>query len=222
TLTAQQPENNIIRTTVQALAATLGGTQSLHTNAYDEALGLPTEKSAEIALRTQQILGYESGIANSVDPLAGSYYLEFLCSQLESKASGIMNEIEKLGGSVRCVESGYFQREITEAAYKFQKSVERGENTVVGVNKFMSDRSEIPALLKVDPQIEKKQVEKVKKLRKSRDKKKHRSAINDLKGAVRRNKNIFEPVINAVENYATVGEIADLFRSEWKEYHEKM
>jgi len=222
TLTAQQPENNIVRTTVQALAATLGGTQSLHTNAYDEALGLPTEKSAEIALRTQQILGYESGIASSVDPLAGSFYVEYLTEQLETKAKEIMDEIEKLGGSVKCVENGYFQREITDAAYKFQKSIEQGENIVVGVNKFTSERSEIPAVLKVDPNIEKKQVEKVQKLRKSRDKKKHQSAIDDLENAARKNESVVEPVINAVDSFATVGEIADVFRNEWKEYHAKL
>ena len=222
TLTAQQPENNIVRTTVQALAATLGGTQSLHTNAFDEALGLPTENSAEIALRTQQILGYESGIANTVDPLAGSYYVEYLTAQLEAKAAEIMTEIENLGGSLKCVESGYFQKEITDAAYKFQKGIEQGENIVVGVNKFKSDKSVVPALLKVDPRIEKNQVEKVKALRKKRDKKKFESAIDELKSAVKNNENIVEPVINAVENYVTVGEIADVFRSEWKEYHEKM
>ena len=222
TLTAQQPENNIVRTTVQALAATLGGTQSLHTNAFDEALGLPTEKSAEIALRTQQILGYESGIAKYVDPLAGSYYIEYLTNELEKKAKEIMNEIEKLGGSVKCVENGYFQKEITEAAYQFQKSIEQGDTIVVGVNKFTSERTEIPQVLKVDPKTEYKQVEKVKKLRKARDQKKHQAAIENLQSAVKKNENIIEPVINAVENYATVGEIADVFRSEWKEYHAKL
>lgn len=222
TLTAQQPENNIVRTTVQALAATLGGTQSLHTNSFDEALGLPTEKSAEIALRTQQILAYESGIANSVDPLAGSYLVEYLTAQIEQKSQVFMDEIEKLGGSVACVESGYFQQKITDAAYKFQKSVERGESIVVGVNKFESDKQEIPTVLKVDPAIEKRQVERVQKLRKSRDQKKHADAMEQLKKAVHNNDNIVKPVINAVENYATVGEISDLFRSEWKEYHEKI
>lgn len=222
TLTAQQPENNIVRTAVQALAATLGGTQSLHTNAFDEALGLPTEKSAEIALRTQQILGYESGIANTVDPLAGSYLVEYLTKELESKAKKIMDEIENLGGSVKCVESGYFQKEITEAAYKFQKSIEQGEYIVVGVNKFTSERTEIPAVLKVDPKIEKKQVEKVQKLRKSRDQAKHAAAVERLTSAVKSGENIVEPVINAVENKATIGEIADVFRSQWKEYHAKL
>lgn len=219
TLTAQQPENNIVRTTVQALAATLGGTQSLHTNAYDEALGLPTEKSAEIALRTQQILGNESGIANTVDPLAGSYYLEYLTEQLESRAKSIMTEIEKLGGSVRCVENGYFQRAISDAAYKFQKSVERGDTIVVGVNKFASEKAGAPSVLKVDPQIEKEQVERVKKLRKSRNNKKHCEAVELLQNAIKKNENIVEPVITAVENYATVGEISEVFRNEWKEYH---
>ncbi len=222
TLTAQQPENNIVRTTVQALAATLGGTQSLHTNAFDEALGLPTEKSAEIALRTQQILGYESGIANNVDPLAGSYFVEYLTNELEKKSKEIMNEIEKLGGSVACVESGYFQERIGEAAYQFQKRIEHGDTIVVGVNKFTSDKAEMPLLLKVDPNIEKKQVAKVQLLRKTRDQKKHKDAIENLRNAAKKNENIVEPVIYAVENYATVGEIADVFRSEWKEYHAKV
>lgn len=222
TLTAQQPENNIVRTTLQALAATLGGTQSLHTNAYDEALGLPTEKSAEIALRTQQILGYESGIANTVDPLAGSYFVEYLTEQLEAKAARIMEEIERMGGSIKCVENGYFQRETSDAAYKFQKSVEHGDTIVVGVNRFSSDRAGIPSVLKVDPHMEKKQVEKVLKFKNSRDKKKHQAAMEELKIAVKNKANIMEPVIIAVENYATVGEIADVFRSEWKEYHEKI
>jgi len=222
TLTAQQPENNIVRTTVQALAATLGGTQSLHTNAYDEALGLPTEKSVEIALRTQQILSHESGIVSTVDPLAGSYYIEYLTNQLEAKAIEIMHEIEKLGGSVKCVENGYFQKAITDAAYKFQKSIEQGDTIVVGVNKFTSEKTEIPQVLKVDPKTEKKQVAKVQKLRKTRDSIKHKEAMARLQNVVKKNENIVEPVINAVENYATVGEIADLFRSEWKEYHAKL
>ncbi len=222
TLTAQQPENNIVRTTVQALAATLGGTQSLHTNSFDEALGLPTEKSAEIALRTQQILGYESGISNNVDPLAGSYYIEYLTDELEKRAQEIMAEIEKLGGSVKCVESGYFQERIADAAYQFQKSVEQGATIVVGVNEFKSESSGAQSVLKVDSRIEKKQVERVQKLRKTRDPQKHLDAIENLRSAARKNANIVEPVISAVENYATVGEIADVFRSEWKEYHAKL
>ncbi len=222
TLTAQQPENNIVRTTVQALAATLGGTQSLHTNSFDEALGLPTEKSAEIALRTQQILGYESGIAGTVDPLAGSYYIEYLTNELEKKAKEIMAEIEKLGGSVVCVESGYFQERIADAAYQFQKSVEQDDTIVVGVNKFTSARAGIPQVLKVDPKTEKKQVAQVQKLRKNRDSKKHSEAMARLRSAIKQNENIVEPVIDAVENFATVGEITDVFRSEWKEYHAKV
>ncbi len=222
TLTAQQPENNIVRTTVQALAAILGGTQSLHTNAFDEALGLPTEKSAEIALRTQQILGYESGLANTADPLAGSYYIEYLTSQLEAKAREIMNQIENMGGSVKCVENGYFQKEITEAAYQFQKSIEQGDTIVVGVNKFTSDQTQVPQVLKVDPKTEKKQVARVQRLKKTRDGQKHGEAITRLQIAIKKNENIVEPVISAVENYATVGEIADVFRSHWKEYREKL
>ena len=222
TLTAQQPENNIVRTTIQALAATLGGTQSLHTNSFDEALGLPTEKSAEIALRTQQILAHESGITNTADPLAGSYYVEYLTDELENKAKEIMAEIEKLGGSVSCVDKGFFRDRIGDAAYKFQKEVENCETVVIGVNKFKSGSKQTQNVLKVDPGLEKQQIAKLKKLKESRDKKAHETAMAELQKAAEDGDNIVEPVLNAVENYATIGEISDVFRKEWKEYREQI
>ena len=222
TLTAQQPENNIVRTTMQALAATLGGTQSLHTNSFDEALGLPTEKSAEIALRTQQILAHESGIVNSADPLAGSYYVEYLTDELENKAKEIMAEIDKLGGSVSCVDNGFFRDKISDAAYRFQKEVESNETVVVGVNKFKSASRQAQNVLKVDANLEKQQIAKLNKLKESRDKKAHETAMADLQEAAERGDNIVEPVLNAVENYATIGEISDVFRKEWKEYREQI
>jgi methylmalonyl-CoA mutase N-terminal domain/subunit len=222
TLTAQQPENNIVRTTMQALAATLGGTQSLHTNSYDEALGLPTEKSVEIALRTQQILAYESGLANSADPLAGSYFVEYLTDELEKKAKEIMFDIEKLGGSVECVENGYFQEKISDAAYKFQKSVEEGKTVVVGVNKFKAGSEQVQTVLKVDPNLEKQQIDKLQKLKGSRNAKAHENSMNELRQAAGEGQNIVEPVLNAVENFATLGEISDVFRDQWKEYREQI
>ncbi len=220
TLTAQQPENNIVRTTVQALAAVLGGTQSLHTNSYDEALALPTEKSAEIALRTQQILAYESGSTNTVDPLAGSFYVEFLTEQLEKKILSIMDEIQQRGGSVACIESGYFRNEIARSAYEHQKRVESKETIVVGVNEFTSEHVEIPETLKVDPKLEKAQVAALTELRQARDNEAVTKSLHKLGEAAKVGDNIVYPVIEAVEQYATVGEISDVFRNVWGEYHE--
>ena len=221
TLTAQQPENNIVRTTIQALSAVLGGTQSLHTNSFDEALGLPTEKSAEIALRTQQILGKESGAADSVDPLGGSYYIEHLTDEMEKKVVGLMDEIDKMGGSVSCVDTGYFRDEIARSAYTYQKMIEQGEITVVGVNEFKSDNAEIPQILKVDPGLEKQQVERLQELKKKRDNSKVNKCLGQLKQTAESGENIVYPVIEAVENFVTIGEISNTFREIWGEYHEK-
>ncbi|MEW6411842.1 MAG: methylmalonyl-CoA mutase family protein [Candidatus Zixiibacteriota bacterium] len=221
TLTAQQPENNIVRTAMQALAAVLGGTQSLHTNAFDEALGLPTEKSAEIALRTQQIIGYESGVTDTVDPLAGSYYMEYLCDELDKRISATMDEIEKMGGAVSCVDSGYFRDEIARSAYAYQKAVEKKEITVVGVNKFKSQNAEIPHVLKVDPTLEKQQVKRLNNLKEKRNNDIVKKRLAALGEVARSDGNVVYPVIDAVENYATVGEISDVFREVWGEYHEK-
>jgi methylmalonyl-CoA mutase N-terminal domain/subunit len=220
TLTAQQPENNIVRTTVQALAAVLGGTQSLHTNSYDEALALPSEMAVEIALRTQQILAYESGAAASADPLAGSYYVEYLTDELENKIISSMERIEALGGAVRCVETGFFRDEIAKSAYKYQKAVERGETIVVGMNKYTSESVEVPNILKVDPESEQKQIAALKEVRATRDAKSVDNSLRRLKDTAQRGENIVEPVVAAVENYATIGEISDVFREVWGEYHE--
>ncbi len=221
TLTAQQPENNIVRTAIQALAAVLGGTQSLHTNAFDEALGLPTEKAAEIALRTQQILGYESGAADTVDPLAGSYFMEYLTADLEKKVRRLIEQVDKLGGAVVCVDSGYFRQEIARSAYTYQQMVERHETIVVGVNKFTSEKADIPAILKIDPKLENQQIERLKSLKSKRDNDRVRKCLEELKSVAESDENIVGPVIKAVENYATVGEISDVFRNVWGEYHEK-
>ena len=221
TLTAQQPENNIIRTTMQALAAVLGGTQSLHTNSFDEALGLPTEKSAEIALRTQQVLAYENGVADTADPLAGSYYMEYLSKELEHKIQKLLDEIEEKGGSVSCVETGFFRDEIARSAYIYQKDIEANDITVVGVNRFKTSSPQIPDILKVDPNLEKDQVKKLKALKARRDNKKVNELLRKLKETANSNINIVPNVIEAVENYATVGEIAHVLREVWGEYHEK-
>ena len=220
TLTAQQPENNIVRTSVEALAAVLGGTQSLHTNSFDEALGLPTEKSAEIALRTQQILAHESGTANTVDPMAGSYYVEYLTDEIEKKAREIMGDIERQGGSVKCIENGYYRNEIQRAAYEFQREVEQGKRVIVGVNKYSSDSLDVPSVLKVDPALEKRQIERVRALRARRENALVKSSLEEIRETAEAGGNIVEPVIAAVENYATVGEISDVFRSIWGEYRE--
>ena len=220
TLTAQQPENNIVRTAIQALAGVLGGTQSLHTNSYDEALGLPTEKSAEIALRTQQLIAYESGAADSADPLAGSYYVEYLTNELEKKIVTIMDEIEQKNGSVACIDSGYFRDEISRSAYTYQKDIENNNIAVVGINRFKTSNPDIPRVLKVDPKLEENQVQKLKKLKKNRDNNKVVECIKTLVDTAENNNNIVEPVIYAVENYVTVGEIADALRKVFGEYHE--
>jgi len=220
TLTAQQPENNIVRTTIQALAAALGGTQSLHTNAFDEALALPTEKSAQIALRTQQILAYESGVTNTVDPLAGSYYLDYLGAELEKKITELMDGIAAMGGSVQGIESGFFKQEIARSAYEYQKKIEQREAIVVGVNKFASVGPEVPAVLKVDPALETRQIARLQKLRQGRDNGAVAGCLARLEAVARSTDNVCPPVIEAVESYATVGEISDVFRKVWGEYRD--
>jgi methylmalonyl-CoA mutase, N-terminal domain len=220
TLTAQQPENNIVRTTMQALAAVLGGTQSLHTNAFDEALALPTEKSAEIALRTQQILAFESGTTSTADPLAGSYFVEYLTDQMEQKALEIMRQIEVRGGSVACVESGYFKEEIAKAAWDFQQAVERQEAVVVGVNRFTSTAVAAPIILKVDEQLERTQVASVQKLRQRRDRARVDSSLASVRDVAAQGGNMVPAVLEAVEAYATVGEISDVFRSLFGVHHD--
>jgi methylmalonyl-CoA mutase N-terminal domain/subunit len=222
TLTAQQPENNIVRTTIEALAGVLGGTQSLHTNAFDEALALPTEKSAEIALRTQQIIAHESGAAGTVDPMAGSYYIEYLTAQIEKRIREIMADIERRGGSVKCVESGWFKQEIANAAYDFQRRVEKHEAIIVGVNDYVSESMEIPSILKVDPNLEKNQVKALRELRSARDTKKVDNHLRAIREACEKDANVVYPVVDAIADYVTVGEIANVFRDVWGEYNESL
>ena len=219
-LTAQQPENNVVRVTLQALSAVLGGTQSLHTNAMDEALGLPTEKAALTALRTQQVIAYESGAADTVDPLAGSYYVESLTDQIEQAALAYIEKIDALGGSVAAIESGYVQKEIHEAAYRFQKKVESGEETIVGVNRFREDEAAPPPILRVGSDLEAKQIDRTARLRRERDGAAVAQALAAVERAARGTDNLFPPILAAVEAMATVGEISDRLRAVFGEYRE--
>lgn len=222
TLTAQQPEVNVIRTTIQALAAVLGGTQSLHTNSMDEALSLPTEDAARIALRTQQVIAYESGVADTVDPLAGSYAIEEMTNRLEQLAMGYIDKIDAMGGMLRAIESGYVQREIQEAAYTYQKAVETGEAIVVGVNAFKSDEGSGIPILRIDPQNERDQIERLRALRERRDSAKTETALRDLAEAAAGTENLLPRILNCVESEATVGEISNRLRSVWGEYQESL
>ncbi|WCN36870.1 acyl-CoA mutase large subunit family protein [Aneurinibacillus uraniidurans] len=218
TLTAQQPDNNIVRVTVQALAAVLGGTQSLHTNSRDEALALPTEESARIALRTQQIIAYETGVTDTVDPLAGSYFVESLTDQIEQQVLDYMKKIEDIGGAVAAVEQGYMQREIHEKAYEFQKQVESGEEVVVGVNKFRIEGEKQPELLRVDPSLGKVQRAKLEELRARRDNDKVQTALEALRAGAQGTDNLMPLILDAVRVYATIGEICGVLREEFGEY----
>jgi methylmalonyl-CoA mutase N-terminal domain/subunit len=221
TLTAQQPEVNIVRTTIQALAAVLGGTQSLHTNASDEALALPTEAAARVALRTQQVIAHESGVADTVDPFAGSYAVEHLTDELEARATEYIDKIDALGGMLRAIELGYVQREIQEAAYTYQRAVEIGDATVVGVNRFQIEEETAPPLLRVEPAIEAAQVERLRALRARRDAAATEGALNALEAAARTtSENLLPRILTAVEAYATVGEISHRLRRVWGEYRE--
>jgi methylmalonyl-CoA mutase, N-terminal domain len=220
TLTAQQPESNIVRTALQALAAVLGGTQSLHTNSYDEALGLPTEESARIALRTQQIIGYETGAPNTVDPLAGSYYIESLTQEIEQKARAYLEKIDSMGGTLRAIELGYVQQEIQNAAYDFQQSVDRLEKVVVGVNRFQSEDEKPVPIQRIDDELERRQVERLKALRMRRDASVSQAAVRGVEEAARSGENLMPRIIQAVEAYCTVGEIADSMRRVFGEHQE--
>jgi len=219
TLTAQQPENNIIRVTVQALAAVLGGTQSLHTNSMDEALALPTEKAVQIALRTQQILAYESGVGDSVDPLGGAYLIEKLTDEIEARAWDYIQRIEAMGGAVKAIEEGFMQREIQESAYRAQQAIERGELIVVGVNKFATEEEPNPELLRVDEAAQAAQIERVKQVRASRDQARVDALLARIEEAARTPDAPLMPLfVEAVEAYATLGEIADALRRVFGEY----
>ena len=218
TLTAQQPENNVARVTIQALAAVLGGTQSLHTNSMDEALWLPTEKSVRVALRTQQIIAHESGVADTIDPLAGSYYIEYLTDEMEKAADAYIAKIDEMGGALASIEQGYMQREIQNAAYDAQKAIEREEEIVVGVNKFRVDEAIDIERLAVDPGIEQAQRAKLAKLRENRDEKKVTELCGRLETAAKGDENLMPLFIEAVEHDMTLGEIANVLRGVWGEY----
>ncbi len=218
TLTAQQPENNVVRVTLQALAAVLGGTQSLHTNSMDEALWLPTEKSVQVALRTQQIIGYESGVADMIDPLAGSYMVEYLTDEIERKAAEYLQKIDEMGGALKAIENGYIQGEIQNAAFAAQRRLENREDIVVGVNKFTVDEKIELESLKIDPKIESEQRERLAALRASRDAALADSLLNRLEEAARGDENMMPIIIECVENKLTLGEICGRLRKVWGEY----
>ncbi len=220
TLTAQQPENNIVRTALQALSAVLGGTQSLHTNSFDEALALPTEHAARIALRTQQVIAFESGVPQTIDPLAGSYYIEALTNDIESRAHEYLLKIDSLGGMLKAIERGYVQQEIQNAAYEFQQKVDHQQAIVVGVNRFGIDEEKEVPIQRIDPGLEPKQVERVRSLRARRDKASWESAIRSVENAARSGENLMPRIVMAIEASATVGEISDAMRRVFGEYRE--
>ncbi|MDD3705661.1 MAG: methylmalonyl-CoA mutase family protein [Clostridiaceae bacterium] len=222
TLTAQQPDNNVVRVAMQTLAAVLGGTQSLHTNSRDEALALPTEDSVRIALRTQQIVAYESGVTETVDPLAGSYYIESLTDQIEQKAMNYLDKIDELGGAAKAIDRGYIQKEIQDSAYKYQKEIEAGDRIVVGVNKFQVEESAPKGLLKVDPKVGELQKQKLVELRRTRDNVKVNAALEALKNSAKGDDNLMPLILQAVKEYATLGEICGVLREVFGEYQQSI
>jgi methylmalonyl-CoA mutase, N-terminal domain len=218
TLTAQQPQNNISRVTIQTIAAVLGGTQSLHTNGYDEALSLPTEEAAKIALRTQQIVAFESGIADTADPLAGSYFVESLTAEVETAALQLIEKIDAMGGSVQAIEEGFMQNEIAKSAYEYQRNIESGEKIIVGVNKFQSAEKNTTPVFKIDENIQTVQIEKLKRLKAKRSAEKVAACLNKINQHAVSGQNLMPAVVDAVENYCTLGEIADELRKVFGEY----
>ncbi|PYV97055.1 MAG: methylmalonyl-CoA mutase, partial [Acidobacteria bacterium] len=220
TLTAQQPENNIVRTAIQAMAAVLGGTQSLHTNSYDEALALPTEQAARVALRTQQIIAYESGAPQTIDPLAGSYYVETLTNEIEKRAGEYLEKIDALGGMIKALERGYVQQEIQNAAYEYQQQVDRGEAIVVGMNRYAVEEEKPIPIQRIDESLERRQVERMRALRARRNAQAWRAALEAIEDAARSGTNLVPRILAAVEANATVGEISDTMRRVFGEYRE--
>jgi len=219
-LTAQQPETNVVRTAIQALAAVLGGTQSLHTNAMDEALALPTEEAARLALRTQQVIAYESGVADTVDPLAGSYAIEQLTNDLEAMAEEYLDKIDAMGGMLRAIETGYVQREIQDSAYRYQLALERGDQIVVGLNKFVVEQQSAVPTLRIDPAVEQAQIERVQAVRRRRQATIANATLMALEEAARGTENLLPRILACVEAYVTVGEISNRLRRVWGEYRE--
>jgi methylmalonyl-CoA mutase N-terminal domain/subunit len=219
-LTAQQPHVNIVRTALEALAAVLGGTQSLHTNSFDEALALPTEEAVRIALRTQQVIAHETGVANTIDPLGGSWYLEDLTSRLESEAYDYFARIERLGGVVAAIKDNFFQREIAEASFRYQSEVERDERVMVGVNRYELDEETPLEILRIDPRLERKQIARVQALRAKRDSAAVETALAELKEVATRDTNLMPPIIAAAKAYVTMGEMCDALREVWGVWRE--
>lgn len=222
TLTAQQVDNNIIRVTIQTIAAVLGGTQSLHTNSKDEALALPTEKSVKTALRTQQIVAHESGLTNTIDPLAGSYYIETLTNQIEKEANEYIKKIDSMGGMINAIEAGYVQKEIQKSAYQFNKELESKEKIVVGVNEYIEEEDQYSDLLKIDKQIQENQKLFLKKIKSERDNNAVKTKLSELKKAAETERNLMPYIIEAVKTYASIGEISNTLRDVFGEYHENV
>jgi len=220
TLTEQQPLNNVVRVTLQAMAAALGGCQSLHTNSFDEALALPSEQAVQVALRTQQITAYESGVTDTVDPLGGSYFIEWLTNQIEDKAISYINEIDKMGGALKAIERGYIQKEIASSAYNYQRAVDSGEQVVVGVNRFAAEEERLPETLEIGTETERRQIERLGKLKRERDNQRVSQVLDQVRDVARSDENVIPALIEAVKAYATVGEISDAFRSVFGEYRE--
>ncbi len=220
-LTAQQPEVNIVRTAIEALAAVLGGTQSLHTNSFDEALALPTEDAVRIALRTQQVIAHETGVVNTIDPLGGSYYLEQLTSELERQAEEYFARIEQLGGVVAAIKENFFQQEIADAAFRYQSEVEAKQRVIVGVNRYLADEDTPLELLRIDPALERKQIDRVHALRARRDTAAVERALDRLAGdAAQDGRNLMPAIVDAARSYVTMGEICDRLRVVWGTWRE--
>ena len=220
TLTAQQPKNNIVRVAFQALSAVLGGTQSLHTNSMDEALALPSEEAVQIALRTQQLIAYETGVADTVDPLAGSYYVEALTKAIYERAEAYIHKIDKMGGAVAAIEKGYIQREIQDSAYRYQREIEQEERIVVGQNRFQIEEAKPGGLLRVDPAVRTTQIERLKTLRSKREDERVKKTLSDLKKGAEGNENLMPLILEAVKAYATLGEICNVLRGVFGEYQQ--
>jgi methylmalonyl-CoA mutase N-terminal domain/subunit len=220
TLTAQQPKINIVRVAFQALSAVLGGTQSLHTNSMDEALALPSEEAVQIALRTQQLIAYETGVADTVDPLAGSYYVEALTKEIYERAEAYINKIDEIGGAVAAIEKGYIQREIQDSAYRYQREIEQEERIVVGQNRFQVEEAKPTGLLRVDPAVRTSQIERLKKLRSKRDDERVKKTLSDLKKGAEGKENLMPLILEAVKAYATLGDVCDVLRDVFGEYQQ--
>ncbi|HOU50785.1 MAG TPA: methylmalonyl-CoA mutase family protein, partial [Smithella sp.] len=219
-LTAQQPYNNVVRTTVEALAAVLGGTQSLHTNSLDEVLCLPSEHAVEIALRTQQILAEETGVANTIDPLAGSYFIESLTNEMEEKAWEYIHKIDEMGGMIAAIEAGFPQMEISEAAYRFQRQLDANEKIMVGVNKYATDATHPIPLVDIDEKVGEEQIKRLKEVRRKRDNKAVKTSLDNIRSACKKGDNVMPPCIDAVKSMATLQEICDVYREVYGEYRD--